>query len=242
MKMTTMLGIAFAALMAALLHPSASQAGVIQVFSRSELSANDQIDWGTLGSNGDLLSNPFDALSAGGLGAVVSKASVSGDFQLLVQGAGWGGNFSPGDTVLWTNNYPEPSPRAITLSFDGLIAGIGMNIQQANALGSFTAQMEAYDAADTFLGLVSVTGASNSNNDGSAVFLGLKSTTADIQKAVFYLTAAPFNYVGSYGINQVDLVVPEDVPPPSPVPEPSSLVAWSIGMLLLGGRRLRLWA
>ena len=88
MKMTTMLGIAFAALMAALLHPSASQAGVIQVFSRSELSANDQIDWGTLGSNRDLLSNPFDALSAGGRGAVVSKASVSGDFQLLVQGTG----------------------------------------------------------------------------------------------------------------------------------------------------------
>ncbi len=228
----------FAAVIAALMSLACfggeSKAGLIQVFGRSQLGGNDRIDWGSLGSNGDPLSNPCQVLSEGGLGVSVSKPTSSGDFQLLVQGApgGWGGNFSPGDTVLWTNTYPNPAPCAITLAFDGPVSGVGMNIQQANALATFTGEMAAFDSTGTFLGSVSATGASNANGDGSAVFLGLASTEANIQRVVFYLTAAPFNYIGSYGVNDVSLLRP------MAVPEPATLASAASACLILLGRTL----
>ncbi|WP_165251027.1 hypothetical protein [Paludisphaera soli] len=226
---------AWVAVMAAGLLGVEARAGLVQVLSRADLAGNDLIDWGTLGSNGDLVSNPVEATSAGGLRATVSKRAANGDFQVLVQGAtnGWAGNFSPGETVLWTNNYPDAAPNAITMDFASGVAGVGMNFQQANALATFTAEMAAFDAAGGLLGVFSATGASNANNDGSAVFLGLKSTEANIHRVVFYLTAAPFNYIGSYGVNQVSLLRPA-----AAVPEPSAIVSAALGALLIAGGRL----
>lgn len=227
------LWVASASLFLATVSASATRAGIVQVFSRSDLGGNDEINWSTKGVNGALLSNPFDVDSTGGLGAMVSKDSAE-DFQLLVQGAsgGWGGNFSPGDTVLWTNSYPSTSFNAITLTFDSLVAGFGANMQQVNLLSQFTGVVEAYDASDTLLATFSSIGISNTNNDGSAVFLGMKSTETNIKRVRFYLTTSPFNYIGSYGINQVSLVTPRAVP------EPTAFVSVLIGGLVVGCRVL----
>lgn len=226
-----------AALIAVVVLGAESRASVTQALTRADLAANDLIDWGDLGPNGTLVGNPFATTSSGGLGAAVSKDS-SEDFQVLVQGDGWAGNFSPGDSVLWTNSYPSVSFNAITLVFDDPVMGAGANIQQVNALAFFTGVIEAYDSTNTLLALVSAIGTSNANGDGSALFLGLKGTEANIKRIRFYLTAAPFNYIGSYGINQVGVVRPT-APPPSAAPEPATAVPAALVLLIVAGRSLQ---
>lgn len=185
--------------------------------------ANDSLTWGQVGAELEFVSNPFNASSNGGVG--VSGGQASGSFQRLDQGTSWGGNFAPGDQLLWTRNGGP-----ITISFATPVQAIGTQVQTDYGDG-FAGQIEAFDSLNHSLGIVQFSGFSDGSNDGSAVFAGISSTAFDISSVTIGVTSAtgdPNDFV----INQLRLMDSSSV-----VPLPAA--AWS-GLALLGALGLAL--
>jgi RHS repeat-associated protein len=162
------------------------------VSSADGLIADGSVSWGVLGANHTAVSNPFSLPVSGlaDLTVTVSKQD-STDFERRDGGTnGWSGNFLPGDELLWTQFGTQ---KAITLTFSQPIHGIGFQIQgdfpssdppPVFHLGSFTAIIEAFDANSKSLGRYTETGSLDNAEDGSAIFLGIYSTSPDIRQIV----------------------------------------------------------
>lgn len=172
------------------LLPSSAEA--ISFFGRSDINsfgANDYYDWGTLGGNETTIGNPSTVTSNLGKSATISQSG--GSFQILKQsltrgtwspGTGWNGNFHPGDNLLWTNESNGP----ITITFANPVFGALTQIQGNSSFGNFfTANLTAYDVSNNSLGTFSLAGLSTSNADNSAIFIGVKDSTASIAKLTF---------------------------------------------------------
>jgi hypothetical protein len=170
------------------LLPGSAQA--ISFLGRSHINsfgANDYYDWGTLGP-GTTVNNFSTVTSNLGKSATISQASASGTFQILKQSltpntwseGGWNGNFTPGDNLLSTNSTGGP----ITITFTNPVHGALTQIQR-NAFGNFTANLTAYGVNNNTLGTFSLAGLSTSNADNSAIFIGVKDSTASIAKLTF---------------------------------------------------------
>jgi hypothetical protein len=157
---------------------------------------------------------------------VSTSDQLSLPFSTDVQGpaGGWTGNFAQGASVL----VAAPD---ITLSFENPVQGVGAQIQSA-AFGNFMAQITAFAKDGTILGSFSENGVSTTDNDGSAIFIGLLDTNADISKITFDLTSAPSGPNGpilEFGIAAVDLTGSV-----SGVPEPSTWAMMILGFCGLG--------
>jgi hypothetical protein len=203
-----------------------SQAAVSQVFSRGALAGDDYIDWSSVGVSNTVVSNPFNTLTNNGLG--VSGSMPAGQFERRDQGSTWSGNFASGDRVLWTQLNTGP----LVLEFLNPVIGAGTQIQ-ADYFGSFTGSIEAFDSANSSLGLFSLPGVSDGSADNSAIFLGLRSDTANIKKIAFLGDHS--QYLDNFAINRVDLVTSRA----SEVPEPGTLVLLGTGIVGLISRRRR---
>lgn len=152
---------------------TSSQAGLI---SWNGGSTDDFIDWSTLGPEGTVLSNPFSAVSTHGLSVDVSMPS--GDFERVDEGSGWLGNFTPGAALLWTSMNDGP----ITFRFASPINGFGGGAKvQPDSIGAFSVSISAFDDVNNLLGLVTRSGSSTMDEDGSAVFAGILSDVANIR-------------------------------------------------------------
>lgn len=204
-----------------------SQAAVSQVFSRGALAGNDYIDWSSVGVSNTVVSNPFNTTTNNGLG--VTGSMPAGQFERRDQGPSWFGNFANGDRLLWTQLSTGP----IFLEFLNPVWGAGTQIQ-ADFYGNYTGSIEAFDSANNSLGLFSLPGISNGNGDNSAVFLGLKSDSANIKKIA--LIGDHSQYLDDFAINQVDLVTTGRA---SEVPEPGSMALLGTGVVGLIARRRR---
>jgi hypothetical protein len=207
--------------------PDAAQALTL-ITSRTALESNDSVNWAVLGPQFTDVPNPFSVKSSGGLGLTVSQ--TSGTFQRLDQGGGvWRGNFAQDDALLFTRrNNPGP----ITIDFDVPILGAGTQIQAAGGTTSifnFPATIEAFDRLGNSLGSFTLQGTSEFGgvSDNSAIFMGVRSDSANIAKLTINGETEPGS---GFAINQLDLVS-TDVTSPKSVPEPASTVA----LLALGG-------
>ncbi len=199
-----------------------SQASITLVTSGAALGGNDMIDWSSIGSNGDTISNPFSANSVGGLGMSISQ--IGGDFQRIDQSSGWSGNFAAGDKLLWTGGGGP-----LTIMFANPISGIGTQIQ-ANFFGAFGAEIDAYDSLDNLLGSVNDDGSSNSFGDNSAIYIGASSSSADISKVVISLSYAA-SQPGDFAIKTADLFTDGRSNPATPEPGSMAIV---VGMGISG--------
>lgn len=166
---------------ASLAYPA--DANTIGITSSSSLGAFDTFNWAQLDPTFTTFPSPQSVVSDGGVNGTVSSAG--GKLQTMVQGPDWIGNFVPGTRVLWdVGAGPD-----ITIEFANPVAGAGAQIE-SGFFGAFTAQVTAYGAGNISLGSFMLNGMANSNNDGSAIFIGLLSDNRDIAKLQFVLTSA----------------------------------------------------
>jgi hypothetical protein len=211
--------------------PGAGRAGIISVTSPAILAPNDSIDWGQLGPDSAAISSPQAVTSGGGLGASVSTTDPQG-FIRFDQGNDWHGNFAPGDRLI--DNY-SGGMFPLTVAFASPVRGAGANIEPDEQT-TFTATIEAFDGS-TSLGTFTEAGVSNGSADGSAIFIGVLDTNAEITSIVFGLTNVPSDG-GNFAINSVRLVTPAV----TAAPEPASLTllgTGAAGLLGYGWRRKR---
>lgn len=169
-------------------------------------AGTDSVDWSQLGPSYTTIPQNFTFTTTGGASGSGSVSGGSGEVR--VQGDGWSGNFNPGDSLVWTDVQGP-----LTLNFSQGYNQIGAQIQD-DLFGPFTAQI--CDAAGCFTEV----GDSTSGSDGSAIYLGISSSTP-ITWVTFSTSDEDFaiNYVTlNGGVNAT--------------PEPSSLAL--LGTSLLG--------
>lgn len=208
--------IAFAAV--AMTASVPSLASVSLVTSPAALGSNDSIDWGQTSAG----ATPFSVVSAGGVAA--STISTGGSLARNVQNGGWSGNFTPGDNLLWTAGLGPD----ITINFATPVYGAGAQIQ-ADYFGGFVARITAWDGVNSW----SFTQAGNStaSGDGSAIFIGVLSTTQTLTSIRFSLDSAAFA-PNDFAINALQLNT-------SAVPEPATwaMLVTGFGMVGVSVRR-----
>lgn len=205
--------------------------------SRADLDAGYSIDWSQFGAPNILVGNPSDADTSQSTTVEVSM-QAGGTFQRRNQnmspgaGPGWAGNFAPGDPLLWTDTANN-NVNKLTLKLPAGILGVGTQIQSSQT-GDFTAQIEAFDAANMSLGSFTLLGKSTTGADNSALFIGVRNPTP-IASVALSLQTAPM-LKASYAINKVNFST-NFTPDPPTVPAPLPLVGAATGYAV--SRRLR---
>jgi hypothetical protein len=198
-----------------------AQAGVVEVTDFASLAANDAIHWGQLGPDFTALPRSVGATTAGGL-AVTARTRDSSGLLRIDEGGSWIGNFSPGDKLL-NNNSTKYSP--LTIMFATPVFGAGADIQ-LDGNQPFTATIRAFDG-NRLLGTFTEGGVSTQDENGSAIFIGVKDTNAEITRIVFGLSHPP-KTDSDFAIDSLRVRT-------SAVPEPSSLILLGLGGQAVAG-------
>ena len=199
---------------------ASSQASLTLLTNRGQVNANDTIEWGQFGVNGDAVPNTLNGTSDGGRLFSAVGPNVGGGMERLDEGTGWFGDFNPGDQLIWTQ-----APGTLTVYLDESVMAIGAQFEP-DVYGDFTGHVEAFDLLGDDLGGFDLGGTVTANNDGSALFMGIRSSRANIGAIQFSTT----NDTAGFAINQVSMQC-------CGVPEPASLIPLALGALVLLRRR-----
>ncbi len=196
--------------------PGQSQAATMMITSRAGLVSSDYFDWSGFGSNFTDVPSPSGPLfSHNGNLQVTATINQSNYSQVRLQGDLWLGNFAPGDYVLYTTEFGT----GMVLNFNIPIMGAGAQLQP-NYMGNFTARIEAFGSTGNSLGAFMLDGSSTSDADNSAMFLGIRSDSADIAK-ISYSIFFPGNR--AFGVNRLDVA--------SAIPEPAAMLLLGSGLV-----------
>jgi hypothetical protein len=203
------------------------------ITNRIAFDESDRVDWANLATTPPFtfLPNSFEATSEKGLGLNVNIPPVSFSIPpitppLIFQTSSIvPTNFANGDFILFTGFtpgvFPSPgNPGPLTITFDTPVSAAGAQIAVDDTF-QFTAFISAFDPDNNLLGTFSANGTSSLALDNSALFLGIRSDTANISRLVFS-SSIPNR---AFGINALSIDTPS-------VPEPSGVIALSLVGLL----------
>jgi hypothetical protein len=230
-----------------------AHSAVIPLWDRASVQANDHVHWGHFGLPGSVISNPSVPISSfGGIAVSVSMPGLT-QFSVHDQAAPspavfppqFSGDFSPGDAVIAAGYGDGVGPLRISLGSMASAAGFQID---SFFLGTFTAQIEAFNNVGLSLGSFIRSGRTTSNSDGSALFLGIASDSQDISFLEVILTERPYGGVSQiFAINRLDFLSSFSSPGVNPdplwpenatnasgsIPEPSAKGLVGLGLLAL---------
>ncbi len=200
--------------MSLVLAATASQAAVVQVGTRGALGVASIVNWSSFGPE-------FTSVANGTTAAGVNVTGSSSSFTVL-SGSTFNADFLPTDNVLalFSMSTGNVASGSFRLEFAAPVFAAGAQVQ-ANAFGSFSGTIQAFNSANVLLATGLVSGSNGGNGTGSAVFGGFRSDVADIKALVFT------GFGDGAGINQLSVV---------PVPEPATWLLWLAGGLLVSRR------
>lgn len=160
--------------------------------SPSQFSYDDYADWSGFGAVGTIIAN--GSTVASNLGKTVTITSSTSTYS-MVQSSNWGGCFTPGDWLVysWGNTV-------VTLSVSTPVRGLGLQMQ-SGAIGQYVAIVGLKNASNNPIATDLAFGVSTTKADGSAVFLGYQSGTANISKIVMELTDT--SKLGKFAFNRL---------------------------------------
>ncbi len=230
------------AIITTLLTQSSLSYGLTFIDERSELGANDQLDWSSLPfppfvppsgppvTPPSFLPSSFSINSDRGLGVTFSfpnpELGISQPLYFQTRSDNIPTNYAPNDFILFSGlmfppmTPPTPgNPGPLTLTFDTPILGVGSQLT-VDDIFSFEGTIEAFDSNDMSLGEFSLPGTSSTELDNSAQFYGVINDVPNISKITFSTDSDN----SGIGINFLSLVTVS-------VPEPSL----SMGLIFLIG-------
>jgi hypothetical protein len=184
----------------------------------------DTVDWSQLGPSFTILSTPQPFTSAGGITGLVGLNDFD-PFQIRVQGNGWNGNFFPGESLIWNQDQTGLDDSIVAIFNTGTFGG-GVQIQ-ADAYGAFVGTLNVYDTSLNLIATVNENGVSNAHGDGSAIFIGYQSGSANVGALQFLVS--DINGANTVAIGTMSIYTS------STVPEPGSLVMFGSGIIGLAG-------
>lgn len=190
----TTIGVALSIACTALVTTSPAQASVA---AWNGSGANDSINWGQVGPDKTTVVSGSTVSSTTGINATVSDGAPN--MTRLQEGSSWFGNFTVGDPVLYSGdpNNPFAAANSITIDFSTAVQAAGAQIS-SNFYGDYMARILTNDGS-----FFDVSGTMNGNEDNTAPFLGVISTSADITSIEFSLLS---NQGAGFGINNVSLI------------------------------------
>jgi hypothetical protein len=210
-----------------ILGVSPAKADIILVSSPGALPADGYVDWSTLGPEYTSVASGTSVAVSALPGFTIPSFSMTfsnangAPFQLLTEGSGWSGNFAPGTPVLWTGGYYDGGQWTgngpVEITFSSPQRGLGFQIM-ADGAGPFEATMCLYDAADALLGCGTFPGTGNTNEDGSAAFVGIYTNDQIVSHVLIDVTGSHDFAISSPLV--VDAPQGEDT---VSVPEPGTL-------------------
>jgi MYXO-CTERM domain-containing protein len=194
----------------------------------------DHVDWCVQFNN--CANTPFTEpspsafTSTGGVTGFVGNVGTQEPFEVRQQGVSWSGNFPANMGIVYNGvSTINNDPSDIAATFGVGVFGAGAYIQ-AEHFGAFTATVTLFDSS--FQSLGSFTAQGDSENTGSALFIGAYDTTADVYAIQF--SVKDINGADDFAIGTLGLQT-------SSVPEPGTLMLLGPSALgLLGVVRRRM--
>jgi hypothetical protein len=190
--------------------------------TRAQQNPTDIYDWSQLGPAFTLFNTPVGVTSFNGLNATLDIGGGLQGARVDDFTGGWNGNFEPGETLVWTQGNGN-----LTLTFASGVSSVGVQLQ-ADFFGPYTGTMQVFigglDAFD-----LTVSGVSNSNNDGSAAFLGVGDLTGANITSIVLSSVDQFGG-NNFAINDVSLTQVT-----STTPEPGTIALLGSGLLGMAG-------